>query len=814
MEKVGLTQQGIYNMVKGMEALFVFGVDVTAEKLLFCFKDKQDWTEECKAYLKAKKKANENPTDCFVIPEDRELVRQFYEKENIIKARGRGESEDHVSFRVMRNGEPVWVIATSHLFVEEETGHIHMFHYIKEMDVAVRRERYRTRKYRVSEDVARILSELFFVVFSIDLGEDVYDIYRVSGYASGIPLRGSYSQMMEPFARMRIYEDDRERMIAAFSPDNLRECVSKGVYRFEESCRWMISGQYRRVSVLVVLAMPEEGDRDLHFLCFIRDVEMEKSVADENKKMETHYGLALANSYTYVHEIDLAKNESYSIYYDSLGMHKKALPCTHSYEVERVAKLVHPEDRECYISYMTTENMKRIFEHGRSQESFTVRKRGTDTEEYRYYKYSLQHIDWREECSNYMLYVKDITTEKLEDEKKMIAMRESMLAAQKANNARLEFLARMSHDVRTPMNAIIGMTSIAMESLDEREILQSCLEKINISSKHLLGLINDILDMSRIESKNCEIANEPFNIQEIIDKATAIISTQAYGKQQEFQVVQENVQSACLVGDSMRLSQIFLNLLNNAVKYTPNGGKIRFVVTELESRYRDRAHFRFVVEDTGIGMSKELQENMFLPFVREKSSQVAKIEGTGLGLAITKSLIDLMSGTIEVQSEQGRGSKFIVELDLEVQKGVCTPCKRMETPAGKLNELDFKGKRILVAEDNLVNQEIMRVILTKSNAQVEFAVDGQEVVDSFLEKEPDYYAMILMDIQMPVFDGYEASRRIRSADHPAAKTVPIVATSANVFPEDILASRAAGMNAHIGKPINLNELKKVVEEFL
>ena len=416
MEKMGLTQQGIYNMVKEMQALFVIGVDVTAEKLLFCFKDKQDWTEECRVYLKAKKRANEYPTDLFVVPEDKELVRHFYDRERIIKAQSRGENEEHLSFRVILDGESVWVIATSHLFVEEESGHIHMFHYVKEMDVAVKRERYRTKRYRISEDVARILSELFFVVFSIDLGEDVYDIYRVSGYSSGIPLQGSYSQMMEPFARMRIHESDRERMITAFSKENLRECVSKGIYRFEEACRWMIDGQYRRVSVLVVLAMSEESDRDLHFLCFVRDVEMEKSVEDEKKKLETHYGLALANSYTYVHEIDLKKNVSHSIYYDSLGMHKTILPGTHSSEVERVAKLVHPDDRECYLSYMDVGNLKKIFARGNSQESFTVRKRGTDTEEYRYYQYSLQHINWREECSNYMLYVKDITKEKLEDE--------------------------------------------------------------------------------------------------------------------------------------------------------------------------------------------------------------------------------------------------------------------------------------------------------------------------------------------------------------------------------------------------------------
>lgn len=399
--------------------------------------------------------------------------------------------------------------------------------------------------------------------------------------------------------------------------------------------------------------------------------------------------------------------------------------------------------------------------------------------------------------------VTDVTHEH-QDREKIVA---AVVAAEQANAAKSSFFSSMSHDMRTPMNGIVGMTAIAKRSIDDRERVMDCLNKIEFSSKHLLGLINDVLDMSKIESGKLALVNEPFDLIEMLQGLEAILRTQCDSKRQSLTFTVE-VSHSRLAGDTVRLNQIFMNLLSNAVKFTPEGGSISFTAQERALR-PGAATFRFTVTDNGIGIAPEAQELIFTPFERVSDTTVHQIEGTGLGLAITKNLISAMGGQITLQSSPGQGSSFMVDLDLPLQEGGITEAVAAETVV--LNEDSFAGRRFLLAEDNAINQEIAVELLTAYGAKVDTSEDGRKALDRFIASDSGYYDAILMDIQMPVMNGYEAARAIRSCGHPQAKSIPIVAMTANVFAEDILAAKNAGMDAHIPKPIDLVHLYQVLK---
>ncbi|MDO5112561.1 MAG: ATP-binding protein [Clostridia bacterium] len=392
------------------------------------------------------------------------------------------------------------------------------------------------------------------------------------------------------------------------------------------------------------------------------------------------------------------------------------------------------------------------------------------------------------------------------------ALRSAMLMAESASRAKTEFLSNMSHDIRTPMNAIINMTAFALESLNERDKVQEYLETIQVSSDHLLQLINSVLDMSRIESGRHTFLQEPFDMAECLAEITDIIQPLCESHDHVFLCDLTHVVSKKLIGDKLKLSQIMINLLNNAVKFTPDGGEIRFEATELTSLRPETATFRFVVADTGIGIAKADLEKIFKPFSRVDNTAVQEVEGTGLGLSIAKNFVEAMGGTMRVDSVLGEGTTFTVEIFFkrdeengeQEKKG-----RRLD-----LQAVSFAGKGALLCEDNLVNQKIAALILKKYGFTVDVAANGQEAVDRFTASPAGAYSVIYMDIQMPVMDGYAATAAIRQSAHPQAKTIPIIAMTANVFAEDVEKARAAGMNAHTGKPIDAADLIATTEALL
>ena len=540
--------------------------------------------------------------------------------------------------------------------------------------------------------------------------------------------------------------------------------------------------------------------------------------------------------------------------------------------------------------------------------------------------------------AGYILVLSDRTKERMAAER----LQSALDSAKSANESKSMFLANISHDIRTPMNAIMGCADLLAKQAEDADKVREYAKKITSSGQLLLGLINDVLDMSKIESGKTRLNIAPFNLADLLEEISTVVSAQAKAKHQEFEIYASGIQRELLLGDRVRLGQILMNLLSNAVKYTHVGGKIKLNITALKQENSRYQKLRFEVYDNGIGMTPEFLKVIFEPFMRVENSATQKIQGTGLGMTITKNIVDIMGGNISVKSDLGKGSTFIVELDFQIQKedderafwkehniyrillvddeaDICENIKNImrdtgvdvsyatdgETAVGMFEQADssgspynlvlldlkmphmdgietarrirdkagrelpililtsfdwsdvekeavqagidgfmpkpffisvlksriesivrsrkksdmeefqnlsISGMHFLVVEDYELNYEILKERLEIEGATCDIAVNGKHGVDMFEASEPGRFDAVLMDVQMPVMDGYEAARSIRSGNHPLAKTIPIIAMTANAFDEDIKKSLNAGMDAHIAKPIDINLLKKVVIE--
>ena len=401
-----------------------------------------------------------------------------------------------------------------------------------------------------------------------------------------------------------------------------------------------------------------------------------------------------------------------------------------------------------------------------------------------------------EESNKKLKKAKNITTEALQ-------------TAENANKAKTDFLSNMSHDIRTPMNAIIGMTSLIRHDAGNKAKVIEYADKIDISSQHLLGIINDGLDMSKIEAGKTVFKYTDFSILDFITELNTIFHSQIDEKNQTLTIIKENIRHEWVNGDQVHLMQIFSNLVSNAVKYTQEGGKIQFLVEECETKSSVYAKYRFLVSDNGMGMSADFKDTIFDAFTRAESSMTNKIQGTGLGMAITKNLVEAMGGTIDVESELGQGSCFEVLIDLRIAEDRFVSSAEQaekDEPAGNV----LKEMRFLCAEDNELNAEILMELLKIEGAECTICENGKRVLEAFEQSAPGDYDMILMDVQMPVMNGYEATKAIRRSSHELAKTIPIIAMTANAFSEDIQHSLAAGMNAHVSKPVEMKVLEKTI----
>lgn len=390
-----------------------------------------------------------------------------------------------------------------------------------------------------------------------------------------------------------------------------------------------------------------------------------------------------------------------------------------------------------------------------------------------------------------------------EIEKAMLAAEQEKLNAQKANQAKSNFLTNMSHDIRTPMNAIVGMTDIARFNIDDKEKVRECLQVINASSTQLFQLLNNVLDMSEIETKGIKLKEIPFNLEELIDNLEMVLLQSAKSKKLELQFSCD-IKNRNLIGDTVRLRQVLMNIIGNSIKFTQADGKVTVRVKQTDNEIDDYANFILEIEDTGIGMSQEFIDKMiYRRFEREDGQTVKKTEGNGLGMSITKSIADAMGATIQIQSKKGEGSKFTIYLRMKIDQESKNAIRKEKD--GSIS-FDATGKKILVVEDNEINMEIIKGILERTNANIVCAWSAEEALEFIDNEDKDFFDLILMDIQLPGMDGYSATRSIRCMAREEAMSVPILAMTANAFAQDVEKALDSGMNAHIAKPIDVDEL--------
>lgn len=577
------------------------------------------------------------------------------------------------------------------------------------------------------------------------------------------------------------------------------------------------TGDHYEWVVLQLLKGTEGNGMPNHVIFTFENIDEERKREREHQYASSRFGYQITESYEKVYEIDLELDTVHLLTYDMDGLHRTEVARSNREFFDFVYdEWIFPEDREKFARFLHPDHMAENLEEFSDRNYIQIRRMNQG--QYQWCSYQLQAQKWGDKVT-YLLYLMNIDAVRQEEERKKELLVDALHSAEEANHAKSDFLARMSHDIRTPMNAIMGMTLIAQESLGDDEKVKECLQKIDVSSRHLLGLINDVLDMSRIESGKMVLANDRINIESLIEDVRIIVEPQAHQKHQNLRISLISLSHRRLIGDSLRLQQILVNVVGNAIKFTPEGGAISVEVREQKQKYARYASYDFIVRDTGRGMDKEMRDVMFDPFVRGKSQDGTKPEGSGLGLAITRNLVNMMNGTIRVDSELGMGTTFVISLDFAIpgQTENGDMPLRQGSREGQLNWKDMKdtltGVRFLVAEDNDINREIARTLLEQTGAEVEEARNGAAAVTMYKNHPEGYYNIIFMDIQMPVLDGYAATREIRRSGRGDAGSIPIIAMTANAFRSDMEAVRDAGMNAHLAKPIDMNALTRLLEVF-
>lgn len=486
-----------------------------------------------------------------------------------------------------------------------------------------------------------------------------------------------------------------------------------------------------------------------------------------------------------------------------------------SQNIEYCNALVHPDDQKMFRDAFSLENIRKSVASGEQIITREIRRLAPDGE-YRWTEMiGILVRRTAEKEQTMVLTFRDVDDVRKEEARKRNALLDALNLAEQANNAKSDFLSRMSHDIRTPMNAIIGMTAIAEANIGDSAKTEECIHKIQTSANFLLSLINDILDMSKIESGKMTISREPFDLYDLVRDLGNIISAQAGEKGQRFNILMPEKLEREYYGDGLRLNQILMNLLSNAVKYTPEGGEITLRVDE-DRKKGKKSVMRFEVQDNGIGMSGEFLEHIYEPFKQNENTEKKGQPGTGLGLSITRNLVHLMGGSISISSEPGKGSCFTVELPFiqEEENWPEASSESRESDEPEKTKGSFEGKRLLIVEDNPLNLEIAEILFGMEGFEIETEEDGESAVRRFADSPEGYYDMILMDVRMPVMDGLEATRTIRRLDRPDAATIPILAMTANAFTEDVKATREAGMNGHLAKPLEMETVLREMRKFL
>lgn len=631
-----------------------------------------------------------------------------------------------------------------------------------------------------------------------------------------------YTRVLEE-ALERIAPEDVEHVRRALSLEHLCQTALETEDYLEEVCQYRLSGQPVCWIEQHIVYSRQFGEVIVNLLK--RDITRDKSQEAARRRKDREKAeiiRSMSSLFFATYYVDLAK-DCYQRVTNLRDTGEFLGPeACFTIGLEHYAeRYIHPEDKGEYLEMMSIPNLREKL--GRERPYLVMEYRmpaenpEAGPEECGWIRATavLVRTDDKECPVAVLCTSQDVTESKQKEAREQRALRDACQTASHASASKSEFLSRMSHDVRTPLNGIIGMAGIAISHVNEPERILDCLKKITVSGRHLLSLVNEVLDMSQIESGKIDLAEEEFSIQELIQSLVTIISPSVQEKGHELRIHPVRLEHEHVLGDTSRLQQVFVNILGNSVKYTPPGGLLEVEVHEKKSREQGLGCYDFVFRDNGVGMDPEFVKHIFEPFSRAEDSRISTVEGTGLGMTISLNIVRMMGGSISVKSSPGAGSQFTVTLFLKRQS---VPW-RENVPAGESDdntpqEWSFAGHRILLVEDNEINREIAIEVISETGAVIESAENGKQGLEMFAGKEPGYYSLIIMDIQMPVMDGHAATRAIRSLPREDSSHIPIVAMSANAFAEDISASREAGMNEHITKPLDVERLMNCMDYWM
>ena len=727
---------------------------------------------------------------------------------------------DYAEYRITRkDGRIRWVDDYGHYCMTKTYGGIYV---VFISDITEKREQRETDK-ATRDAVISALTNAYNTVWLInDVITEKSTLYHTdldeihSKAIRNALSHARYTDTKTEYVSTMVAKEDRERMQEEIGlPYILKQFESRNSFTVS-FVRLLESGSRHYMVDLIKVFMP--GGRTGVMMGF-KDVDedvrhrkaMQQALEDAQRATEK-YRLAAAERMTYEKVAQALAGDYIGIYivdpdtekfveysatkeYDRLGVEKSGGDFF-SLSRKNMERLIFSEDRERFLGTFYKEKVMSILER---DGSFTMKYRLLAGETP--FWVSMKATLLQDEDGRHLIIGLNNIDAQM---KRELEYRQQVAEAR--TKARNDFLANMSHDIRTPMNAIVGYTNIAKDHIDKPETVTNALEKIGSSSHFLLSLINDILDISKIESGKMQISLAPCDLRDIFRRIEDITVLQARNKSLVITYQHDSVRHCRVNADELRIEQVLVNIISNAIKYTPEGKTVDLIAEE-EPVEGNRYHYRFIVRDTGIGISEDYLPHLFESFTREERTTVNRIQGTGLGLAITAKVVEMMGGTISVKSKVGEGSEFTVDLELE----------SLEEPHPEESEnsmIDFSGCRVLLVEDNDINAEIACMILSQYGIAVERAENGQAGLEQVQKHAGGYYDAVLMDIQMPVMNGYEATRAIRSLEGTYYQTLPIIAMSANAYDEDVKACLAAGMNAHIAKPFSPEALVKLLHEYI
>lgn len=633
-------------------------------------------------------------------------------------------------------------------------------------------------------------------------------------HAFDLPEECSYDKFLDSVS-WDLSDSEKEKFMANMDASYLMDAFITGKYElwfdinkpnFEGESFWTRN---------TVILTQEEDTGDILGLAVVKNITSNYK-REEEKVYQLEIINALSIDYTNVFMVNLMTNRirivrmndvAGAFYSDELGEQYYDDALEFYIDVS-----VYADDRDMMRMAFSRDNILRQLI---KRETFYVNFRSNINNKLQYMKLKVVRIGDIKETGNFLLAFMNVDDEIEHEMKQKKLLQDTLSMAESASHAKTMFLSNMSHDIRTPMNAIIGFTTLALNHISEQAMVKTYLDKIKSSSNHLLSLINDVLDMSRIESGKMKINKTVSTVEKIVGDVDTVMQSQIQMKHLEYSLIKRGNLTRPVMMDGLRLNQILINIVGNAVKYTPEYGKVQFMITEMPSISDNTSSYQFRIKDNGIGMSKKFLEKIFTPFERDENKAIAKIQGTGLGLAITKSLVDIMEGSIFVKSEEGKGSEFLVCFDLENAKEGELSVEEKKENVYESSVIDsFNDVRILLVEDNELNREIATELLKSVGFILDEAENGSQAVQMVNDSPAGYYKVILMDVMMPVMNGYESTKKIRSLEDKAKANVPIIAMTANAFEEDKNQAIECGMDKFVSKPFDINDLLVKLKEMI